>query len=86
MVCTVSGVKKERFTLKAAVLWGTVPAWAKEKVLKNCFCRECRKTVEMVEFKGQEIKGDLVLTGRCANCGGKVVRVLELSQARVRDN
>ena len=37
----VRSVKKERFTMKAAILWSTVPKEAKERVLKNCFCPQC---------------------------------------------
>jgi len=79
-------VKKERFTIAAAVLWGTVPKGAKERVLKNCFCTQCKGAAEMVDFKGVEKKGDLVLTGSCARCGHRVVRVLETSEARFENN
>ena len=79
-------MKKARFTLQASVLWGPVPKEAKERILKNCFCPACRKPAEMLEPKGVEKKGDVVLTGKCGWCGGKVVRILETSEARVQDN
>jgi hypothetical protein len=34
----------------------------------------------MVGFTGKAEKGDLILTGKCAKCGGKVVRLLETSE------
>lgn len=40
----------------------------------------------MVEFTGKEEKADVVLTGRCAKCGGKVVRILETSEDRVEND
>ena len=81
-----SGVKKERFTLQASILWSTVPREAKERILKNCFCPRCRETAEMVRSRGAEKNGDLVLTGSCAKCGHKVVRIVETSEARMEDN
>ena len=48
------GVKKEPFTMDAAILWGTLPKDAKERILKNCFCPQCRAAAEMVDFKGAE--------------------------------
>ena len=31
----------------------------------------------MVDFSGREVQGDLVLSGACATCGGKVTRLIE---------
>ena len=55
------------------------PAAHKEKVLKNVFCAKCGVT-EMVKFSGKMQKGDLILRGSCAKCGGKVVRLIESSE------
>ncbi len=74
------GMKDGRFTARAALLWAAIPKEARERILKNVFCVECGGSVEIVEFKGEERAGDLVLTGSCAKCGHEVVRVLETSE------
>ena len=70
----------ERFTARAALLWGTIPKEARERILKNVFCVKCSGSVEIVKFKVEESDGNLVLTGSCAQCGHKVARVVETSQ------
>ena len=70
----------ERFTARAAVLWGTIPKQAREQILKNVFCVECRGSVEIINFTGEESRGNLVLKGSCAKCGHEVARVVETSQ------
>ena len=82
----VPGMKQEQFAMQAAILWSMVPKEAKERILKNVFCVQCEGPAEMVNFKGREKKGDLVLTGACAKCGHKVVRVLETSEAPTQNN
>jgi rRNA maturation endonuclease Nob1 len=74
-------MKDEQFTMRAATLWATIPREARERILKNVFCAECGGSVEIIEFKGEEHKGNLVLTGSCAQCGHEVARVVETSQA-----
>ena len=70
----------ERFTARAAVLWSTIPRQARERILKNVFCAECRGSVEIIKFTGEESDGNLVIKGSCAKCGNEVVRVVETSQ------
>jgi hypothetical protein len=70
----------ERFTARAAVLWGTIPKEARERILKNVFCAVCRGSVEIIKFTGEEQDGNLVLKGSCAKCGHAVARVVETSQ------
>lgn len=72
-----------QFTAKAAVLWGTIPKEARERILRNVFCGNCRGSVLIADYTGEEQNGDLVLKGTCAKCGGEVVRVVETSE---RDN
>ena len=67
-------------TPQAAILWSSVPTEARDRILKAVFCVKCRGSVTLIDFTGEEKKGDLVLTGKCGKCGGKVVRVLELSE------
>jgi hypothetical protein len=72
---------EEQFTAQAAVLWGTIPREARERLLKNVFCAECRGSVEIIKFTCEERDGNLVIKGSCAKCGNEVVRVVETSQA-----
>ena len=74
-------MSEEQFTARAAVLWGTIPSQARERILKNVFCAECRGSVEIIKFTGEERDGNLVLKGSCAKCGHEVARVVETSQA-----
>jgi Zn ribbon nucleic-acid-binding protein len=68
------------FTLKAAVLWGSIPKEGRSRILANVFCPRCRDSVTMSSYKGEERNGDVILTGACAKCGHKVVRVVETSE------
>ena len=70
----------EQFTARAAMLWGTIPKAAREQILKNVFCGNCRGSVEIIKFTGEEQDGNLVLKGSCAKCGHAVARVVETSQ------
>jgi len=69
-----------QFTAKAAVLWGTIPREARERILANVFCGKCRDSVTITKFTGEEENGDVILKGACAKCGHKVVRVVETSE------
>jgi hypothetical protein len=67
----------DQFTPEALELWNKVPSWAKDKILTNVWCRNCKITITIVNYSG-EVKGsDLVLTGTCRTCGSKVARLLE---------
>jgi hypothetical protein len=77
---------KDQFTPDAAILWSSFPETVKPKILKNVYCANCRATVEIVDFKGTAVNGDLVLEGSCNKCGGKVARLLETSQLKQNRN
>ena len=38
-----------QFSVRAGVLWGTIPREARERILKNVFCGKCRGSVETSE-------------------------------------
>jgi len=78
-------MSKRSFTPQAELLWYSIPANARERILKNVFCTKC-KCSEMVDYTGTEKNGDLVLEGACANCGCRVVRVVETSEAPPPNN
>ena len=69
-----------KFTPAAAMLWGTIPKEARERLLANVFCSKCRGAVKIVNFTGEEEKGDVILKGAGAKCGHEVVRVVETSE------
>jgi hypothetical protein len=73
-------MREGNFSPVAAVLWGVIPREARERILANVFCVKCRRCVTMVNFMGEELNGDVILRGACANCGHDVVRVLETSE------
>ena len=73
-------MSEEQFTARAAALWGAIPTQARERLLKNVFCRNCRGSVEIIKFTGEERAGNLVLKDLCAKCGHAVARVVETSQ------
>ena len=76
----VSRMSDGQFTAKAAVLWGTIPKEARERILANVFCVKCRGSVTITNYAGEEDKGDVILKGACAQCGHEVVRVVETSE------
>ncbi len=78
-------MSKKTFTLQAELLWYSVPAQAREAIVKNVFCAKC-KASEMVDYSGTVKNGDLMLVGACGRCGRKVVRVVETSEARPPNN
>jgi DNA invertase Pin-like site-specific DNA recombinase len=65
------------FTAAAQRLWTRLPQPIQRKVLDHVWCSTCGKTTTMVQYSGQVREGDLLLTGLCAACGNKVVRLLE---------
>lgn len=67
----------ENFTSQALKLWQKVPAWAQEKLLANVYCGNCVAMTTIVDFSGEVVGGDIVLSGVCKNCGSKVARVIE---------
>jgi hypothetical protein len=70
-----------QFTPKAALLWAMIPKEAQIRILANVFCVKCRGSVQIVNFTGEEEKGDVILKGSCAKCGHEVVRVVETSES-----
>ena len=65
------------FSDNARVMWDTIPQQAQEQLLNNVWCVHCSSGTTITDFKGDMEKGDLILRGRCVNCGGKVARLIE---------
>jgi Zn ribbon nucleic-acid-binding protein len=72
-----------QFTPMAAVLWGTLPKEGRARILANLYCPECRDSVTISNYTGEEHNGDVILKGACPKCGHAVVRMVETSE---RDN
>jgi len=79
-------MREENFTPKAAALWSIVPRWGREKILANVFCVSCLQAVQIVEYRGTENNGDVLLEGKCAVCGHSVARLVETSEAQPPNN
>jgi hypothetical protein len=67
----------DKFTGKAKAIWDAIPPQAQERILNNVWCVHCSKGTTITDFKGSVEKGDLILTGQCVTCGGKVARLIE---------
>jgi len=66
-----------RFSSDAESFWARVPKESQEVILNNVWCSTCGHGVSMELEKGT-MEGDcLVLHGRCAECNGKVARLVE---------
>ena len=65
------------FTSNAKAMWDTIPPQAQEQLLKNVWCVHCSGVTTITDFKGTVEKGNLILRGRCATCGGDVARLIE---------
>ena len=69
----------EEYDLKAERLWAAVPPASKEKILSAVWCGKCRTGVRIVDYSIAEERGDVILRGECAVCGGRVARLVETS-------
>jgi hypothetical protein len=67
----------DAFTTEARCRWEKIPSWAQKKILDNVFCSKCLTSVTILLKKAQMKGKDLVLEGKCKNCGKDVCRVVE---------
>ncbi|MEI6846693.1 MAG: hypothetical protein WCK32_01450 [Chlorobiaceae bacterium] len=70
-------VQFPQFSQKAAEFWADIPMEYRAQILVNVFCSQCRDAVEIVDYSGSIVKGDLLLKGKCATCGHQVARLVE---------
>jgi len=71
---------KKPSNFSAEILWASVPPQHQEAILENVWCGHCREAVRIVDYTVGEIRGDVLLDGHCAVCGGRVRRHVETSQ------
>lgn len=65
------------FTRTARQRWEAIPADIRQRLLADVWCGQCRHEVMITNFTGAIKGGDLLLVGKCAECHGDVVRVIE---------
>jgi hypothetical protein len=68
---------RPHFTAPAREHWEQVPEEAKVQILAAVWCAHCRRPTTIVDYAGRVQKGDLLVEGHCAVCGGRVARLLE---------
>lgn len=49
----------------------------RQRLLANVWCGHCARETTVTDITGRIQRGNLLLTGRCARCGGEVARVIE---------
>lgn len=67
------------FSTDAAMLWAKLSVESKKILLSNVWCSKCGHAVTITNFTGVVKTGDLLLVGKCAECGGDVARLIESS-------
>jgi len=68
---------RDPFTPEARCRWENVPEWAQKKILDNVFCVKCLRSVTILLKRAEMDGNDLVLKGKCQDCGKNVCRVVE---------
>ncbi len=66
-----------RFTGPAESLWNAIETHVRVRLLNNVWCVQCASSSSIQLLEGRVERGDLVLRGRCIDCGGEVARVVE---------
>ena len=66
-----------KFDKKAMQKFNQIPDDIKSKILSNVYCSNCKNVVKIVDFEASMDEDDLVLRGKCENCSGKIVRLIE---------
>jgi hypothetical protein len=67
----------EKFSAEANARWGEIPQSAKDRILKNVWCCQCKNATTISDFRGQMKGDDLLLQGQCIKCGHAVARLIE---------
>jgi len=71
-------MKTSNLTPKAKKRWDKIPVGVQTKILENVWCTNCMHGIRIEVESGKMIAdGDLLLEGRCNECGAKVVRLIE---------
>jgi hypothetical protein len=65
------------FSPAALKRWDELGSSTQAKLLGNVWCGACRKAVHISVESARVERGNLILTGRCAECEGNVARLIE---------
>jgi hypothetical protein len=68
---------EDTFTPEARSRWKKIPEWARKKILDNVLCGRCLSSVTILLETAEMIGKDLILRGKCKQCGKEVCRVVE---------
>ena len=66
-----------KFDKKAMQKFNQIPDEIKPKILSNVYCTSCKNMVTIIDFEASVECDDLILRGKCKNCLGQVVRLIE---------
>jgi hypothetical protein len=66
-----------KFSPPAAAFWDNIDMSQRSQILTHVFCGKCRGSVEIVDYSGSMMRGDLLLKGKCAKCGHDIARFVE---------
>ena len=74
-----SGKRQDAFMPEAKDFWESIAEETRARILQSVWCVRCKKPtgVPMVNYSGKLEEKDLILTGECGHCGGKVTRLVE---------
>ena len=71
-------MKIPNLTLEAQERWDKIPNWSQAKILDNVWCVNCQHSIGIkVESVKIIADSDLLLEGKCHECGAKVARLIE---------
>jgi hypothetical protein len=74
---TMSIESIENFTALAAERWIKVKSDMCHASLLNVWCDTCEKLRTLTDLSGVVRHGDLLITGKCSVCHGKMARVVD---------
>ena len=57
--------------------WARIPKKTQQKLLNNVWCGKCLKTVRVVTYTVKNNQSDLIIEGKCNECGHTVARLVE---------
>jgi hypothetical protein len=62
---------------RAEEAWSAFPDTAKQVILHNVWCGNCRGSTEIIGYEPVANGKSLVLEGVCSKCGHRVARVVD---------
>jgi len=65
------------FAPNAKKIWEAIPVNIRSQILNNVWCGNCVKSTTIVNYSGQLKGRDLLLEGKCGQCGQAVARLIE---------